>query len=315
MKKRIAFVIPVVTFVTIAVAWAFAPQVYISTALADEACECSYHVYFNTGVWDWSCWGLSSVNIHKKDKLTGADLGGYKWGCWSCSQSKTIRVTHDGYLPCTVRLNPQQSANAHPADVFVYLCPRPTPTPTPTPTPPTCGATWTEITPPYAQVRTEPPFPIVVGQDPDRRGVDVPIRVWGGKVEYHWQVLRKVCDNSECTEWHWVCEEHQNTYPDPVKKVDVTIWLSDASRRWIEKDLAQRYPGAKVKGAYPITLEVYRGGTMYFDGGPRKLQLQDPGAYEFTVRVETMGTPRSDPQVKSFSGTFKVHLLRDTMLW
>ena len=139
--------------------------------------------------------------------------------------------------------------------------------------------------PAYTAQKPLPPFPIVVGQDPNQRGVDVRAGVSVPPVTVTFNVEReypgdRVCQwigNGEgggctpgsydtvaysagyqpwmATDPDWgslpttrvVCERVTKTYPDPVARFTARLQLDGSSIAWIETgDLQTRYPGARV---------------------------------------------------------------------
>jgi len=88
-------------------------------------------------------------------------------------------------------------------------CPQATPTPRPMPTPTRtdpdeqCPDTRTTTTPPTSRVWFEPPYPVVIAQDPGKKGVNVNIQVTTYPVHYEWQ------------EWQVVSTERKCRYKDP----------------------------------------------------------------------------------------------------
>jgi hypothetical protein len=139
--------------------------------------------------------------------------------------------------------------------------------------------------PDYVAEKLLPPFPVVVGQDPAGRGVDVRAGVTVPPVTVAFNVERvypgeRVCQwvgngqGGGCTpgsydsvafpdgfqpwmatdpDWgsrdttRRVCERVTRTYPDPVASFNVRLQLDAGSIAWIETgDLQQRYPGARV---------------------------------------------------------------------
>ena len=146
----------------------------------------------------------------------------------------------------------------------------------PTPTPPSsvCPAPFIQTGP--IQVtggsgdggKIAPPNPVVIGQDPERRGVDVKVNVLIPPVVYHYfETIRHddlVCAwdstglGSGCpghprdSRWKtdmdtwYECIEHTQVFPDYLASAQVSINLTPASREWILTDLAQAYPGAHL---------------------------------------------------------------------
>ena len=153
------------------------------------------------------------------------------------------------------------------------------------PTPPTdtCPRDWEIIAadPTYSALKIEPNYPVVVGQDPEKRGVDLLAGVTVPPVIVRFNVEKRIPGDRVCrwhegtgyggcdggydrldsptghwyTDGHWgvdqdtttICERQTRTYPDAVTNLSITAELDPESIAWIETgDLQQRYPGAKV---------------------------------------------------------------------
>jgi len=128
--------------------------------------------------------------------------------------------------------------------------------PTPTPCTPT-------FDPPSISLGGySPPYPLVLGQDPDLLGIDVTIAIQGGSV------------NNGCRSGR---ASLTGLSLDGVA-------LSPASISWIQTYLNRRYPGAQVLGSYPLHPPVTTSSlpspsaTLWFHFDPL-----DPGTYEVTV--------------------------------
>jgi hypothetical protein len=187
-----------------------------------------------------------------------------------------------------------------------------------------------------------PPNPVVIGQDPERRGVDVKANVLIPPVVYHFFVAilhdEQVCawdnnghgagcskhpgDSRWTTTVHtwYECVEHIQIFPDRLNSAQVSISLAQASRTWILTDLAQAYPGAHL--LHPDFSYSFPGpGTLLGDQSvtwtttlPR-IQTEDPGDYATSVLVRTTGTPVSAPRQAQISlGQFRVDLVRVTLI-
>jgi len=227
-------------------------------------------------------------------------------------------------------------------------CPTRLSGPIPTPPPSLCHPAYIETS--SIQVtggsadggKIAPPRPVVIGQDPERRGVDLQVKVLIPPVAYHYfEVIRHqnlVCaqdpagqgagcaDHPNDPDWKTVvhswyeCREHTQVYPDPLASARVSISLTQASRVWILTDLAQAYPGAHL--LHPDFSYSFPGpGTISGDQSvtwstiiPR-IQTTDPGDYDTNVLVRTAGTPVSVPrQVTVDIGQFTVELVRVTLV-
>jgi hypothetical protein len=141
-----------------------------------------------------------------------------------------------------------------------------------------------QLDPTYSAGKLAPPFPVVVGQDAARRGVDVqasvtshPVYVtytyehvttgpamcrwlgggqgggcgagWTGPVDWQdgWQpFMASDPDWGVRSDEVRECRRHTDTFLDRIGTLVVRANLSDASVAWITGELAGRYPGARV---------------------------------------------------------------------
>ena len=129
-----------------------------------------------------------------------------------------------------------------------------------------CGAEPTPCPKSGPKINTEtlqptPEFPLVIGQDPDQRGItSSTISVKGG--------------------------EH-DCRAGTISAISVKISLSRESISWIKGELARKYPGAHVLDTYPISPVLTMTGlntptaTASFHFDPK-----DPGEYEVTVTAK-----------------------------
>lgn len=208
----------------------------------------------------------------------------------------------------------------------------------------TCGESWYERHDPTMSFRREPDYPVVVGQDPDRRGVDLLITGTGGRVIHHYQHLDVVGYNRRCVHsdtppagWsgcdldtdgdgnpdhpgdpHWTvastpvyeCRWHTTEWDNPVVAVDVDLRLTERSREWIEGDLRREYPGAHVQGAYPWPIRWDRSVMgMSVDCRALGVQLPDPGQYRMAVTFTLR-----DGHILTKVYRFPVYLARDVLV-
>ena len=188
--------------------------------------------------------------------------------------------------------------------------------PTPTPPPPSsCRGDWVVLRKPGADWRYAPPYPVVVGQDESARGLDVLVDAHGGWAEKRARRPARHCDDASCTHWHWVCRVRTLAhYDDPIVKIAMGMDLSEASRAWIEGELASRYPGAHVQEKLPWERTLWTGRAMSVETGIRRYPAQDPGDHEGDITVETAGTPLSGPQEYVIHYDVPVYL-RDATEW
>ncbi len=159
-----------------------------------------------------------------------------------------------------------------------------TPTPPPTTSCPAPSLTFDAVT--ATGEKTNPLKPVVVGQDPEKRGADVELRITIPPVIFTWYEANiiRTCeysdggDGSGCpgpanrydsiidangseTSWDvsmennptWEdlqeteCIQHIEVFPDYLNFATLSINLSAESRYWILSELAQAYPGAQIK--------------------------------------------------------------------
>ncbi len=227
-------------------------------------------------------------------------------------------------------------------------CPPGMPIPTPTPPPSVCPAPFIQTGP--IQVtggsgdggKIAPPNPVVIGQDPERRGVDVQVNVLIPPVVYHFfEVIRHddlVCawdstgrgsgcpDHPRDSRWTteintwYECREHTQVFPDYLASARVSVNLTQTSREWILTDLAQAYPGAHL--LHPDFSFPFSGpGSLLGNQSVSwttvipNIQTADPGNYSTTVTVRTTGTAVSAPrQVQIGIGQFPVELVEVTLI-
>ena len=219
--------------------------------------------------------------------------------------------------------------------------------PTPPP-PPVCPAPFIQTGP--IQVtggsgeggKTAPQNPVVIGQDPERRGVDVKVNVLIPPVVYHtFEAVPHadpVCvpdetgagagcpDHPADPNWKtevniwYECVEHTQVFPDYLNMVRVSIRLTSASRTWILTDLAQAYPGAHLihpdfSYSFPGPGSLLGDQSVVWTTTIPRIQTADPGDYETIVTVRTAGTPVSAPRQAQVSlGQFSVELVEVTLI-
>ena len=164
-------------------------------------------------------------------------------------------------------------------------CPAP-PAPAPAPVATACVPVYNAPT--MTMVGYDPDYPLVIGQDPDEKGVDVTIMAQGGA--------------------------KANACPGDARGTIVTfqlreVNLSPEAIAWINGELRQAYPGAYVKDTYPLhpapSVSLGSNATMTFHLDPL-----DPGAY-----IATVVAVQHDGQTISSDYRIPVHLLEATISW
>ena len=162
----------------------------------------------------------------------------------------------------------------------------------------------------------DPNYPLVVGQDPDKRGVDI---VASAHVEptihtYYTQEPVREClagsnvnDVTNCTTTAgqpghgkitgWDCVPHQQEYTECISFAATSLRLTSDSQNWIVNELSIRYPNAYVHKAHFAFGSV--SGCIWNDQHER-VQVADPGYWEILISGQTSGTPVSAP--RTFGG-------------
>ena len=176
--------------------------------------------------------------------------------------------------------------------------------------PPSCSAPYTTTGPitvtggPGAGDggKLAPLHPVVVGQDPQRRGVDIQAQVLVPEITYHYfEAVRHeelqclsgpvnsanhgcpgpasryangalwnrsaIYNNKYYEQVHvfYECIEHTLSYPDAISAVTINLSLTEESRLWILTSLEQAYPGAHLK--HPSFSFSYPGPGSLVSGG------------------------------------------------
>ena len=195
--------------------------------------------------------------------------------------------------------------------------PTPGPNPTPEPTAPACRAPFTRVIRPRGDWSVEPPYPLVDGQDPDRRGFDLVLDLQGGRAERWTQRAVKVCPSGgtapdDCpNSWQWQCRWFVTRYNDPIVSVQVSMDLSPSSKAWLQ-DLGRRYYGLQAREVLPATFDVWTGRAMRVRRAWTYHPL-DPGVHEGEIVIRTAGTPISRPQEVRVPYEVRVYL-KDTTI-
>lgn len=164
--------------------------------------------------------------------------------------------------------------------------------------------------------KTAPAYPLVVGQDSDKRGVDLLFTASVDPTIYTYYVPVPEYDckpgysangNSNCTvggapghreQTGWRCEQRQETFPEGISICSGTARLQPESRAWIVNELSIRYPGAYVH--HPsYSWPPSSGGAACTISKPN-VPIQDPGTWDLIVSGQTTGTPVSP--ARSFGG-------------
>ncbi len=166
-----------------------------------------------------------------------------------------------------------------------------------------------------------PNFPVVIGQDPTQRGVDLFVRqvIPPVIVSYNYTYSERINERENPnvadraknpTVWDGEfkeCRRDSFALPDTIASLSVHADLSSDSVSWITSgELQQKYPGIQV---YQTHWNLYPGmGNVSFTDGGRgftgqwnRLPLRDPGVYIVTVEGVTTGTEYSPPRAFRFN--------------
>ncbi len=211
----------------------------------------------------------------------------------------------------------------------------------PTPPPITCAdPSIVPGTVTAAAVKVAPDYALVVGQDPDKRGVDLQFTVSVAPTIYTYEELvitgwGKVCVHSTTTghggcpgpesdydsgwfagavgntEYYvdnveeWECVEHTIEVPECFAVVNAKASLNQSSRNWITGELASYYTGATLRHpdwTWPgdVGLATMQGNTCVWTYTIPNIQTVDPGWYTLAASGRTEGNFVSNPRPFSF---------------
>ena len=188
--------------------------------------------------------------------------------------------------------------------------------------PKTCPAPSVVVQQPTLSIRKQAPEnPLVVGQDPDKRGADVHVSANVPPVIYTWyepiyeevDVCRPLADGevADCrqsdtsvyadgkTDSELVlvdCRKHVEYLPDRVTSVIATAQLAPASKAWILNQLSGAYYEAYIhRESFNLVpgLAAWQGGcsggTCTASALVERVPFADPGKFNLTLKVQTAG--------------------------
>jgi len=178
--------------------------------------------------------------------------------------------------------------------------------------------------------KVAPENPLVVGQDPGKRGADIQASVsippviftWyeqiqdpptceptnsgngGGcpgpesRYDNHWDPSMEGNPSYKVVDGEIHCIEHVEILPEPITEVQANAQLSPESRYWILNDLASKYYEAYIHqprfdllpGMAPINAGCGGNGTCTAQAFVAKVPFADPGAFDLRMWVNTAGT-------------------------
>jgi hypothetical protein len=208
-----------------------------------------------------------------------------------------------------------------------------------------CGDVW--VTPGSISASAEqiaPNYAVVLNQDPDENGVTIRwhISIAPTTVSYEkWKIVghrhvacveddtkgnnqNKDADDPCPRGWHqviehiWACTVTTKTYKESISQLVAGASLTLDSRAWINGELANAYPGAKLQhpdwGISQTPSCVWNGDLCSWNF-TAKIPVVDPGWYDIRLSGQTSGT-RVSP-ARSFdinAGEFGVYLMDNTAM-
>jgi len=192
-----------------------------------------------------------------------------------------------------------------------------------------------------AALKLAPTYPLVIGQDESKRGVDArwEIRIeptayvtWSAVPEYGRECRALASGQAaNCTRSNglpgrfrevqtgWRCEAATTYYPEGVSAASLAAQLSQASRDWIlTGDLQIRYPGADLHNpemTFSGGHSWFTSNTYHFVYEQTNIPFADPGHWELSLSGQTSGTPVSAPRnFGGVGGTLAVYLRETTII-
>ena len=194
--------------------------------------------------------------------------------------------------------------------------------PTQPPPPPVCPSPEVTIQQPTLSIqKLAPANPLVVGQDPEKRGADVRAMVTIPPVIFVWhepiyedESYCRAANSGETPNCKTgetgvandgvedsrqvfkECLRHVELLPDAVATLQATATLDGASKAWITSNLGQTHYGAYIhKESFSLVPGITNwsggcsGGTCTATANALKVPFADPGKFNLKLRVTTTG--------------------------
>ncbi len=215
--------------------------------------------------------------------------------------------------------------------------------------PTSCPAATVTIGSPTLRIfPVAPNSPLVVGQDPEKRGADIQLEAvipptihdYYVPVPVYEDVQRCLAPEGETnpvlncktneslaafdgklTTIHALvrfdCEHHVDVYPEQITNVSATAQLTQASQEWIEQGLSAYYYGAAVlqeafsliPGLGAANASCDAGKTCRATALVSRVQFRDPGTFSLGLTVQTSGTPVTSGRVLNGNGQVDISFL------
>ena len=195
---------------------------------------------------------------------------------------------------------------------------------------------------------TGPSSPLVVGQDPNKRGADVSFFVTVPPTVYTYYIPRPIYEdaqicmanedgsavaNGNCKAGSSTtnngliynirqlvrvdCEKHVEVYAETISAVNASAQLTQDSINWIEHNLAGYYYGATTQQTSFNLVPGLATANAGCDGSKvcqayglvKQIQFQDPGTYNLSLRIVTAGTPVSTGRSFATGGSLSVSFI------
>jgi hypothetical protein len=288
---------------------------YTSTDFADS---------LNKDKTDWSILNGDIFNMVwqlLKTDISDKDINTLYLAYASCSDSPT------GCVNNICKLAPQEAscvaaaeaASAATAPTSAAACP---------------ASTIVPGTPSYSIYKEAPNDPLVVGQDPNKRGADVGYSVTIPPTVYTYYIAIPVyktiqtctveggCGSSGASKKaggkvvsatvldHVDCEKHVEVYQESITGLGATATLSQESINWINNKLSAYYYGAHtLQTSFNLIPGLASASTYcsnkvcYANGSVTRIQFRDPGTYGLSLVVRTSGTPVTTGRTFNTSGS------------
>lgn len=194
-----------------------------------------------------------------------------------------------------------------------------------------------------------PNSPLVVGQDPEKRGADIRVEVtlpptihdYYLPVPVYQDVQRCIpaegdeeaaeldCKTNESSAsndgtWKTVreivrfdCQHRLDVYAEPISNLAAQARLTQASQKWIEQGLAAVYYGAAVlqksysliPGLGAAHASCDASKTCRATASVARVPFRDPGTFSLELTVQTSGTPVTSGRVLNGNGQLEVYFL------
>jgi len=195
---------------------------------------------------------------------------------------------------------------------------------------------------------TGPSSPLVVGQDPNKRGADVSFFVTVPPTVYTYYIPIPIYEdvqicmanedgtavaNGNCKAGSSTtnngliynvrqlvrvdCEKHVEVYAETISAVNASAQLTQDSINWIEHNLAGYYYGATTQQTSFNLVPGLATANAGCDGSKvcqayglvEQIQFQDPGTYNLSLRIVTAGTPVSTGRSFATGGSLSVSFI------